>query len=133
MYKPLNYRVTTSVVVLVAAIAVGFWLLTSVARKANEAAKISRAVAVQAQMQISENKSRIENQARTIRFLCDTVAVIDDLVTASISAVQIQLVDDLVNRPRTAAADRAFIARFQSDHAQLLDGLTREKSPCNIG
>lgn len=126
-----KYRLTFAMLAIVAAVVTGFVKLGTVAADANEAAKESRRVAAVSRKFAAENrrllvanKRLIESQARAIRFSCDLGYVTADLVLGAIV---------LVREPPHSPSDREFIARFLADRAQLLDNLTSENSPCNLG
>lgn len=112
-----GFKLTLVALLFVACVAAGFWKLTVVANKANDAAARSRAVAAESQGQIEQN-------ARTIRGLCDRGYVIVDVLDASLTAFR---QGPKVTNPIAVE----FFRRLTADRAALSNSLTDPDSPCN--
>lgn len=81
--------------------------------------------------QVGQNHKQVSENRRALTLLCDRGHIMDGLVLASISATQLQLVDDIAGkRTNAVAADRAFLASFAVYHQELQAQFTNMNSPC---
>jgi hypothetical protein len=115
-----HYRATIAFMLIIVAIGGGFFKLISVANRANDAAKKSREVATALHARVDEN-------ARTIRFLCDQSYVEVNVLDSSI-AYRKQL-----QRTQPTELRALLIRNLEADRAALFDSLSNKSSPCNTG
>lgn len=114
---------------LVASLVVGsfgwqFNVTRKAAEESREVAAESRRVAAVSRQFASENRRLLKRAERTIRHLCEQGYILERLVQGAIV---------LVRQPPNGPDEREFLEAYRSDRVQILDGLTSEDSPCNVG
>lgn len=120
----LPHKVTRAFVAFAIIASAAVLFLTWQFVQTRQASREAREATVANRSLLKANRALLISQERAIRDLCDRGYVLIDLIEGAII---------LVEQPPNDPAEREFVRRFEADRAQVLDSLTREASPCNVG